>query len=139
MAGLISAAEAVAIRAALGITLVHLYTRTAITSGAEDAHGDAADTPGPPAPAIPCRYEAQSRVSVTEGGVTTVVYRPTLTVAADDPLKPGDAVSDVLNAAGAVLLAGSFAVGRRLDDDPLGYALLRSYELLGADALGGVT
>lgn len=137
MAGLIPEEEALAIREELAVLLVHTYTRTPVTEGAEDGRYEGTDVPGVPISGVACRYEAQSRIGF-ERGDANVVYRPTLTVAATDPTKPGDAVSAILNAAGGVVAAGPFACGRRTDDDPLGYTLLRTYELLGAETLGGV-
>lgn len=129
---LIGAAEADAIRSAIGITFTNSYTRMSVTSGAEDAHGNAANTLGTPATGVACQFDPRGRILTNQGG-TTYIERPTLGVQASDPLAPGDVVSDVRNAQNVVQAAGPLTVGRRLNADELGVTLFRVYELLGAD------
>lgn len=126
---LISDAEAASIRQALAIVLVHLYDRTPITTTQID--GDEVSVAGATTIGVACRYEAQGTVRRDATGLV-VVSGPSLTVAHDDPLTIGDQVANIRSASG-VLLAGSLTVDRRLDDDPLGLTLQKTYLLHGAD------
>lgn len=132
MPGLIGTAEAAAIRSALSILLVHSYTRTPVTAGAEDAHGNETSSAGTPVTSVPCKYRVSNRALRDETGIT-IVSTPTLKVAHDDPLATGDLVSNIQNSEGTVLLAGPLTVGVPLSGDGLGPALTRRFELLGAN------
>lgn len=137
MAGLLTGAEAAAIRRDLALLLVHTYTRVPVTLGFEDAHYNATPFPGTAVFNVACRYQVADRVRIDEGGVTTV-QRPTLRVSPDDPLKTGDRVESIRNAEGSVLATGPFEVGQRLDSDGLGVTLVKRFELRGGDPVGTV-
>ena len=130
MAGLISSAEATGIRAALALFRVHTYTRTPVTAGAEDAHGDVTYTRGTPVTGVACKYVADETVRVIrDAGGATIVTVPTLTVAHDDPLDENDLVSNVQNSEGGVLLADTVEVGALISSDGLGPALSKKFML----------
>lgn len=131
MAGLLTTAEATSVRDALSVLLVHSYTRTPVTAGAEDAHGNETASSGTPVTAVACKYRVSNRAVRDETGIT-IVSTPTLKVAHDDPLATGDLVSNIQNSEGTVLLAGPLTVGVPLSGDGLGPALTRRFELLGA-------
>ena len=137
MTQLIPDATAAAVRKALGRFLVHTYTRTPVTNAAEDAHGAATIGRGSPVNGVACVYTPSSRVRTEDGG-QALISRPRLTVADTDPLTIGDEVAAITNAKGALLAAGPFEVGQRLDGDSFGMTIQKSYELLGADTLRGV-
>jgi hypothetical protein len=130
MAGLIGAAEATSIRAALGLFLVHSYTRTPNTT-ADQGYGDE-DTPGTPGAGQPCKYRAQTSVRLT-GGDRMLVNVPTLTVPAADPIKAGDSVSNVADSDGNVLLAGPIRVYDVQASAGLGPTLKKTVILQGGD------
>ena len=132
MAGLITTAEATGIREALALFLVHSFTRTPVTAGAEDAHGNIPSSLGTPVTGLACKYRSRTRPVRDEAGVT-LVATPTIKVAHDSPLVTGDLVSNIQNSEGTVLLAGPLTVGAQLNSDGLGPALTRRFELLGPD------
>src|SRR5688572_5402605 len=134
MPGLISSAEAVGVREALDVFMVHTYTRTPLTAGTEDAHGDATQTPGTPVTDVPCKYRPDARIRVRndEGGVT-FVRTPALTVAHDDPLDDTDSVSNIRDSEGTVLLAGPIQVGAPVPSAGLGPLLKKTFVLRGAE------
>lgn len=132
MAGLITTAEATAIRSALSTLLVHTFTRTPVTAGAEDAHGNVTSSAGTPVTGLACKYRSRTRPVRDEAGVT-LVATPTIKVAHNSPLTTGDLVSNIQNSEGTVLLAGPLTVGAQLNSDGLGPALTRRFELLGPD------
>jgi hypothetical protein len=135
MVGLISSAEAPSIRAALGLFLVHTYTRTPVTEGADDAHGNAAETPGTPVTGVACKYRSEDRVRIrNDDGGATIVRAPSLTVAHDDPLDETDTVSNIRDSEGTVLLAGPIQVGAPVPSAGLGPVLLKKFILRGAEA-----
>jgi hypothetical protein len=117
-------------RRALQKVLVHACTYTPITTSETD--GDEVSVMGTPVSGIPCRYEAQGAVTRDATG-RTIVSGPALTVAHDAVLAVGGAVSSILNSGADMLIAGPLTVARRVDDDPLGLPLLKTYELFGAD------
>jgi hypothetical protein len=127
---LISAAAIAAPRRALLKLLVHAYDRVSVTTTETD--GDEMPVLGVSTVGVTCRYEAAGQTLRTAEGLV-LVSGPQLTVAHDDPLAIGDLVVNVRNSADAVLLRGPLTVARRVDDDPLGLPLLRTYELHGAD------
>lgn len=133
MAGLISAAEATGIREALALFLVHSYTRTPVTAGADDAHGNAAQTAGTPVTGVACKYTADDTVRIIrDGGGFTSLTVPTLKVAHNDPLDENDIVSNIQNSEGTVLLAGPIEVGALISSDGLGPTLQKRFMLRGA-------
>lgn len=132
MVGLITSEEAVSIRAALSILLTHTYSRTPVTAGVEDAHGNVTSSAGTPVTGLACKYRSRTRPIRDEAGVT-LVATPTIKVAHDSPLVTGDLVSNIQNSEGTVLLAGPLTVGAQLNSDGLGPALTRRFELLGPD------
>lgn len=117
-------------RAALLKILVHACTYTPVTT--TDTDGDEVAVLGTPIPGIACRYEAGGQVLRDATG-RTIVSVPSLTVAHDAPLAVGNRIEAITNSGGDVLLAGPLGIARRLDDDPLGLPLLKTYELFGAD------
>lgn len=128
---LLSSSAIASIRAGLSITLTHTYTRTPMVAGSEDDWGETDPVPGTPVVGVSCRYETIQRAIRDAGGVT-LVNLPTLAVAATDPIKAGDAVSNIVGSDGVVIAAGPFRVERLLDDSAgLGAALLSVYELRG--------
>lgn len=134
MPALITAADATSIRAALGLFLVHTYTRQPMTSGADDAHGNATQTAGTPVTGVACKYVSEARVRVRndEGG-TTIVRAPTLTVAHDDPLDETDLVSNITASDGAVLLAGPIQVGPPVHSAGFGPVISKRFLLRGGE------
>jgi hypothetical protein len=130
---LISDAEAVSIREALGIFLVHVCTVRVVTAGPEDTHGNATSVLGDPV-TVACTFHAQTRVRIDEGG-TAFVMRPTIDVAVGVDVQTGYEISEIRNAQNVTLAAGPFMVGQALNDDPLGVTLQRSFELRGTDAV----
>lgn len=131
MPGLISAAEAAGVRTALSAFLTHTLTRTPVTAGADDAHGNDTSTLGTPVTGLACKFRVQNRVVRDETGIT-IVSTPTLKVAHDSPLATGDLVSNIQNSDGVVLIAGPLTVGVALNSDSLGPALSRRFELIAA-------
>lgn len=117
-------------RRALLKILVHACTYTPVTT--TDTDGDEVAVLGTPVPGIACRYEASGQVLRDATGRTTI-SGPSLTVTHDAPLAVGNLISSITNSGGEVLLAGPLGIARRLDDDPLGLPLLKTYELFGAD------
>jgi hypothetical protein len=87
------------------------YTRVP-TVGQTDAGGDPVldgwghqvVVSGPPVPGLPCKLVYQDTVSHDERG-TVITRRPRLSVAVDDPLAPGDLVTDVADRFGRPLIA----------------------------------
>jgi hypothetical protein len=117
MAGLISSAEAVSIRDALSVFLVHRCVLTPqevpVLDGdgnpVLDDWGNPTYTTGTPVEDVPCRYRAEDTVRIDDQG--TVLRRlPTLTVAHDLSVTVNDTVTDVTDSDGAVLLDGPAVV-----------------------------
>jgi hypothetical protein len=130
MTGLIGSAEAVSIRAAFDVLLVHTYTRTPNTIS-DQGYGDE-DTPGTPVTSQRCKYRAQTRVRLTNGD-RMLVNAPTLTVQAADPISKGDDVSDVADSDGNILLAGPIRVYDVQASAGLGPTLKKTVILQGGD------
>jgi len=136
MAGLISTAEAPAIRDALGLFRVHTATITPRTdSGADDAWSNPVITDGTPVTAIPCKFRADDRVRLDEHG-NLVIKAPTLTVAHDLSVSIGAVVTNVQNSEGVVLLAGPATVEYIVSSSGLGPALKKRLVLSGVEAQG---
>src|SRR5581483_5926906 len=103
-------------------------------TSADQGYGDE-DTPGTPMTGQPCKYAASMRVRLTNGD-RMVVAVPTLTVKADDPIKPGDDVSSVLDSDGNILLAGPIRVYDVQASAGLGPTLKKTAILQGGDITG---
>lgn len=109
MAGLISSADAVGIRAALAVFLVHTCVLTPRVASTPDGENDVTYTAGTPVTGVACKYIAEDRVRLDDAG-RTLVSVPTLTVAAGQTIAPGATVSNVQDSEGTVLLAGPATV-----------------------------
>lgn len=133
---LLTDADFASIRDALAVFLVHTYTRIAVTEGTEDAWGDAAETASSGASGIPCHFVWDDNFVRTAEGVTRV-STPTLSVAHDDPLEPGDRVANIRGQDGAILLAGPAAVETVDPRSGLGASLKKVATLRAADV--GIT
>jgi hypothetical protein len=131
MAGLISAADATAIRSALSVFLVHTATITPISQGAEDTWGDTTDTPGTARTGVACKYVPEETLRIDETG-RVLRDVPTLTVAHNDAIAEGDRVSNVQDAGGTVISAGPLVVQTVIAPAGLGYALKKVAVLAGA-------
>lgn len=134
MAALITTADAVSIREALALFMVHSYDRTSrVASGTEDAHGDAQQTTTTTT-GVACKYVAEDRIRVRndESG-STIVRAPTLTVAHNDPLDETDTVSNVRASDGTVLLAGPIEVGPPVHSAGFGPVLKKRFILRGGE------
>lgn len=105
----LSVAERADLLAEMTSSLRHTYSRTVRVVGALDDWNVQTYTDGTPATAQACWYGVSSRGRRDEIG-KLVSQEPTLLVAASDPLAPGDLVSDIRDAAGALLLAGPSVV-----------------------------
>lgn len=106
----LSAAERADLVAEMSDSLSHRYTRTPrVASAIDEAWNVQTYADGTPVTAVPCWYGVSSRGRREEIG-KLVAHEPTLTIAASDPLAPGDKVSDIRDAATAVLLAGPLVV-----------------------------
>jgi hypothetical protein len=132
MSGLISSAEAVGLRDALSVFMVHTYSRTPRVAGAEDNHGNETEADGTAVTGVACKYRASDRVRVDIDGAL-VLRAPTLTVAHDDPLTDGDQVSNVQDSEGVVLLAGPVTVGPAVHSAGLGPTLKKKFALRGVE------
>lgn len=130
--GLIGSAEAVGIRTALSVFRVHLATITPVSAGAEDAHGNATRVPGTPRTGVACKYRADDRVRVDEGG-TLILRAPTLTLAHDDVIDEGDLISDIRDSEGVVLVAGPLEIGPPAYSAGLGPSLSKKLILRSAE------
>lgn len=131
MAGLVSAADATAIRAALSVFLVHTCTITPVSQGAEDTWGETADTHGTPRTGVACKYVPEETLRIDEAG-RILRDVPTLTVAHNDVIAEGDRVSAVQDAAGSIISAGPLVVQTVIAPAGLGYALKKVAVLAGA-------
>src|SRR4051812_32055216 len=100
--------QAASIRRAFNRLLWHRCTITPITAGADNGY-DPSRVEGTPRTGVPCRYEAQDRLRLTDGSRVTVSV-PTIQLALDDPILPEDLVSDIRDSAGVLVLAGPLAV-----------------------------
>lgn len=92
-----------------GALLVHTYTRTPVSDGAEDSWGEAEQDPGSAATGRACLYQEADQPRTTEAGLSTVIV-PTLFVAPNDALAVGDQVSAVKDRSGVVIKAGPLLV-----------------------------
>jgi hypothetical protein len=128
---LISSADATAIRSALSVFFVHTCTITPITQGAEDTWGETADSTGTARTAVACKYIPEETLRVDETG-RVLRDVPTLLVAHDDAIAEGDRVSNVQDAAGAVISAGPLTVETVIAPAGFGYALKKIAVLRGA-------
>lgn len=130
---LISPAEAVGIRAALAVFLVHTYERQAASlSSTDDGYGGTVGA-GDPVTGLPCRYRPTDRLRLSDGERMTV-STPVLTVPHDDPIGVGDLVSNVRDADGVLLLAGPLAVETIEPAAGLGPTLKKRAVLRGGDS-----
>lgn len=131
MPGLISAQEAVGVRQALALFLVHTATVTATevptVPPTVDDWGNPITVDGTPVANVPCKYKAQDSVNVGDVvfGPSGVVTRrvPTLTVAHDLPVTVNDEVSAITDSTGTVLLAGPAIVEAIIPSAGLGPVL----------------
>jgi hypothetical protein len=130
-----------ATRAILGVGLAHRCTVTPYTTSTQDGYTRRTRTPGAARVGVPCRYRDRADLALSDSG-RVVVSRPpvaggslaslqTLTVEADDPIKEGDAVSDIRDPAGRPLLEGAAVVVLDLDHSGLGETTLRVLVLRG--------
>lgn len=114
--------------------LTHSYTRTSVAPGdTEDAWGDESSDPGTGTSGLRCLYGSQDRLyrePLTSDGVGARTIRvPTLFVGPDDPLAVGDVVTNVLDAAGAVLVPGPLTVEAVTLNAEVGISLLKEATL----------
>lgn len=110
--------------------LVHRYTRSSVVpSDTEDAWGDEEEAPDTTTSGLRCLYGSQQAyqsepLSSDASGARTV-RTPALFVAPDDPLAVGDVVFSILDAAGAVLVAGPLEVESVTLNAELGLSVLK--------------
>lgn len=116
--------------------LVHRYTRTPMTDGAVNDHNEATSVPGTPVTGVVCLYETKDVFISDEQGDRTV-STPTLRVLPADPLAVDDQVSDILDAASGVLLAGPLTVQSIDEGAQAGTSVLRTATLHGTDIRRG--
>lgn len=91
--------------------LTHTYTRSTVTiSDTADTWGDEAVSAGAGTSGLRCLYGSQAEALTSDTQGYRTVRVPILYVAPDDPLAVGDVVTNVLDAAGAVLAAGPLTV-----------------------------
>ena len=135
MAGLLSSAEATAVRAALGLVRVHTCTLTASAApSGTDAWGNPVAADGTPQTAVPCKYRADDRVRIDEQG-NLILRAPTVTVAHDVTVAAGDRVSAITDSDGTVLLAGPAVVEMIVRAAGLGPSLKKRLVLRGSEAV----
>lgn len=111
--------------------LVHTYTRTPLVDGTEGDDGHTPLVPGAPVMGVPCLYQTVERAVRDAGGVT-IVDVPTLYVLPDDPLVVGNEVSNILDTAGTVLLAGPLVVETINPYAEAGASVMKAAKLRGA-------
>lgn len=121
--------------------LGHTYTRTPVTYAAPDVFTRRAATPDTPVTSVRCRYIPRTHVVLDDSGRVLTTTPPTaggtlaaletLTVMPDDPLKEGDQVSDIRDAAGNQLLVGPVIVQADIPHAGYGPTTLRMYVLRG--------
>lgn len=116
--------------------LVHSCTITPLVAGAPDAENNVTYTDGTPVTGVPCNYQTDQNVTITEYG-RTIVYRSTLLASATGPIIVGMKVTNITGQLGTVLDTGPLIVDRAIDQTAgLGEPLLLSYGLRGADPVG---
>lgn len=133
MPGLITEARATGYRAKLARFLVHTYSLTTVTEGADDGYGGVR-TEGATTTGRLCAYRQQRRLRLDEGD-RVIVDTPTLAVAHDDTIAPGDLVSDVRDSTGALLLAGPATVETIEASAGLGPTLTKTAVLRASDVI----
>lgn len=109
MTALISDAVATLARTQLVRFLVHAATLTPRVAGTADSEGNIPYTDGTPVTGVACKYVAEDRVTIDNGG-QTLVSVPTLTVAWDQTVAAGSKVGNVQDSDGTVLLVGPATV-----------------------------
>lgn len=135
VAGLLSSAEATAVRSALGLLRVHTCTITASeATGGTDAWGNPVVADDTPQTAVPCKYRADDRVRIDAQG-NLILRAPTVTVAHDVTVAAGDRVSAITDSDGTVLLAGPAIVETIVPTAGLGPSLKKRLVLRGAVAV----
>lgn len=116
--------------------LVHSYSRSTVTvSDTVNAWGAEEVTAGTGTSGLRCLYGSETRIygeplSRDDLGARTTRV-PTLFVAPDDTLAVGDVVTDVLDAAGNVLVAGPLVVESITLNAEAGLSVLKSATLRG--------
>lgn len=98
---------------AFDVFLVHTYTRVSKTAHVaanvndptEDAEGGTIYDPATAVSGLPCWLRPRSRVRINEQGVAEV-DPAALYVLPDDPIKEGDAVTNVLSEEGELIFEG---------------------------------
>lgn len=109
--------------------LTHTYTRSTVASGAADPHGNESSEVGTVTSGVPCLYGTQASY-VQDGygqdatGARTI-RTPALFVLPSDTLAVGDVVTNILDASGALLLAGPFTVEAVALNAELGLSVLK--------------
>jgi hypothetical protein len=91
-------------------TLTHTYTWIQRTGTVVDSEGGTVPAWGLPVAGRPCHLLPQEVTRVDPSGAPLEMQAPRLIVAWDDPIMDGDAVRDVYDADGNLLLSGPAAV-----------------------------
>jgi hypothetical protein len=87
--------------------LVHTYTRERRVPGERDPYGEQGGwTYAEPEPGIPCYWKQDGIQGLDTSGNPVLVSQVTLTVKADDPIKRGDRISQVMDRKQVVVDAG---------------------------------
>jgi hypothetical protein len=107
---LLTSASIAQVRRLRASTLTHTYTWIQRTGTSVDSEGGTVPAWALPVPGRPCHLLPQEIVRVDPSGAPLEMQSPRLIVAWDDPIADGDAVSDVRDAQGGILLAGPAAV-----------------------------
>lgn len=110
--------------------LVHTYTRSSVTpADTEDAWGDEEETPDASTSGLRCLYGSQERLYsetlTADATGSRTIRTPALFVPPSDPLAVGDVVTNVLDAAGTVLVAGPLEVESVTLNAELGLSVMK--------------
>lgn len=114
--------------------LSHTCTIAARVTGAVDGENNATYTWPTPVNNVPCKYRAVDRVRRDDLGAV-IVNVPTITVAHDFVINPGDRVSNIVASDGAVLQAGPLFVDYVQPSAGLGPVLKKRVVLRGGDVV----
>jgi hypothetical protein len=104
--------------------LVHTYTRERRGPGTTDPYGEQGNfTYGDPEPGIPCYYQDSFVQGFDTSGNPVVVNQERMLLKADDPLKRGDRVSQILDRRGGLVQEGPMFVHSAATATPFGPTL----------------
>lgn len=98
------------VRGLRGQTLTHTCTWIQRTGSTIDSEGGTVPAWGLPVPSRPCHLLPQEVLQVDGAGAPLEAQAPRLIMAWDDPIADGDAVRDVRDAFGNLLLSGPASV-----------------------------